>query len=56
MSDDNLDEDYSRNPVGVFGRLRNMKGLVWVVIISLVVLTVGASTVVFLIQSLTPGR
>ena len=49
MSDD---EDYARNPVGFLGWLRNRKGLVWLVIIALIVLTVGASTIAFIVQAI----
>lgn len=51
-----MDNDEDTTPVGLFGRLRNAKGLTWLVIIALIVLTVGASTVLFIVQSLTPGR
>lgn len=47
MSDD---DDYDRNPVGLFGWLRNRKGLAWLVIIGLVLLTVGGSAIVFFAQ------
>ena len=49
MSDD---DDYENHPVGLFGRLRNMKALTWIVIIGLVALTVGGSAIVFFFQSL----
>ena len=48
------DDDYDRNPVGFLGWLRNRKGLVWIVIISFLVLTLGASTVAFIIQAVLP--
>lgn len=48
MSDD---DDYERNPVGLFGRLRNQKALTWVVIIGLVALTIGGSAIVFFFQT-----
>ncbi|MDF1477476.1 hypothetical protein PYV02_00080 [Leifsonia sp. H3M29-4] len=45
MSDDDDDR-----PVGFLGRLRNMKAIAWIVIIGLVLLTVGASTILFILQ------
>jgi hypothetical protein len=48
MSDD--DDDYDRNPVGFLGWLRNRKAIVWVVIIGLILLTVGGTTIVFFVQ------
>ncbi len=48
------DEDDSR-PVGFLGKLRNQKTLVWVVIIALLVLTIGASTIAFILQAVLPG-
>ena len=47
MSDD---DDYERNPVGVFGWLRNRKLLTWIVIIGLILLTVGGSAILFFAQ------
>ena len=49
MSDE---EDYETNPVGVFGRLRNMKALTWIVIIGLLLLTVGGTALIFFVQGL----
>ena len=49
MSDD---EDYETNPVGVFGRLRNMKALTWIVIIGLLALTIGGTAILFIFQSI----
>jgi len=49
------DDDYDRRPVGFLGWLRARKGLAWIVIIALVVLTVGASAIVFIVQALVPG-
>jgi len=49
MSDD---DDYDRNPVGLFGRLRNMKLLTWIVIIGLVALTLGGTAILFIAQGL----
>ena len=51
MSDD---DDYARNPVGFLGWLRNRKVLTWIVIIGLVVLTVGAGTIAFIVQAIAP--
>lgn len=44
------DDDYDRNPVGFLGWLRNRKGLTWIVIIGLVLLTVGGSAILFFVQ------
>ena len=44
------DDDYDRNPVGFLGWLRNRKGLAWIVIIGLVLLTVGGSAILFFVQ------
>ena len=48
MSDD--DEDYDRNPVGLFGRLRNQKALTWIVIVGLLALTVGGTAILLIGQ------
>jgi hypothetical protein len=48
-SDDN-------SPVGFLGKLRNRKVITWVVIISLIVLTVGAGTIFAIIQFVIPGN
>jgi hypothetical protein len=50
MSDDN-----DSRPVGFLGKLRNRKAITWVVIIALIVLTVGAGTIVAIIQFVLPG-
>lgn len=50
MSTDNDDD----RPVTFLGRLRGRKAIVWVVIIALVVLTVGAGTIAAIIQALNP--
>lgn len=44
------DDDYDRRPVGFLGWLRNRKGLTWLVIIGLVLLTVGGSAILFFVQ------
>jgi len=49
-------DDEDNSPVGFLGRLRNKKVLAWVVIISVLVLTVGASTVAFIVQAIIPGN
>ena len=45
-----MNGDDDNSPVGFMGRVRNMKVLTWVLIVGLVALTVGASTVLFVIQ------
>lgn len=42
-------------PVGFLGKLRNKKAITWIVIISLVVLAVGAGTIVAIVQFVLPG-
>jgi hypothetical protein len=49
-------EEEDNTPVGFMGRLRDKKVLTWVVIISFLALTVGASTVAFVIQAILPGN
>jgi hypothetical protein len=51
MSDDN-----DIGPVGFLGRLRSKKAIAWIVIIALVLLTVGASTILFFVQLAASGR
>jgi hypothetical protein len=43
------DDDYDSRPVGFLGKLRNAKVLTWVLIIGLLALTVGGTTIAFLI-------
>lgn len=47
-----MSDDYDDRPVGFLGKLRNAKVLTWILIISLVVLVVGAGTIVTLFQLL----
>jgi hypothetical protein len=51
-----MSDDDDTRPVGFLGRLRNMKAIAWVVIIGLVLVTVGASTILFFIQFGVGGR
>lgn len=44
------DDDYDSRPVGFLGWLRHRKGLAWIVIIGLVLLTVGGSALLFFAQ------
>ncbi|MET0954948.1 hypothetical protein [Cryobacterium arcticum] len=44
------DDDYDRHPVGFFGKLRGMKVLTWVLIVGLLAITVGATSLLFLFQ------
>ncbi|QYF73682.1 hypothetical protein [Cryobacterium sp. PAMC25264] len=44
-------DDYDGRPVGFMGKLRGIKGLTWILILSLVAITVGATTLLFLFQS-----
>ncbi len=50
-----MSDDYDSRPVGFMGKLRNKKVITWVVIISLIVLTLGAGTVYAIVQFLIPG-
>jgi hypothetical protein len=44
-----MTENDSR-PVGFLGKLRNMRVLTWILIIGLLALTIGGSTILFLIE------
>jgi hypothetical protein len=45
------DDDYEGRPVGFMGRMRGgAKGLTWILIISLIAITFGASSLLFLFQ------
>ena len=44
------DHDEDTSPVGFLGRLRTFKALTWVLIIGIVALTVGGTTVFFIFQ------
>ena len=50
-----MSDDYDDRPVGFLGKLRSKKVITWVVIISLVVLTVGAGTIFAIVQFILPG-
>lgn len=50
-----MSDDYDSRPVGFLGKLRSRKVITWVVIIALIVLTVGAGTIVAIIQFVLPG-
>ena len=43
-------DDYDGRPVGFMGKLRSLKGITWVLILSLVAITVGATSLLFLFQ------
>jgi hypothetical protein len=49
-------EEEENTPIGFMGRLRDKKVLTWIVIISFLTLTIGASTVAFVIQAILPGN
>jgi hypothetical protein len=49
MSDD--DDDYSERPSGFIGRLGHMRTLTWIVIIALVALSIGAVTLIVVLQN-----
>jgi hypothetical protein len=45
------DDDYDSRPVGLMGKLRRGgKGLAWVLILCLVAITFGATSLLFLFQ------
>lgn len=45
------DDDYDSRPVGFMGKMRGrIKGLTWVLILSLIAITVGATSLLFLFQ------
>lgn len=50
-----MSDDFDSEPVGFLGRLRNRKAITWVVIVALLILTVGAGTIVAIIQFALPG-
>ncbi|WP_166793203.1 hypothetical protein [Cryobacterium lactosi] len=44
-------DDYDSRPVGFMGKMRGgLKGLTWVLILSLIAITVGATSLLFLFQ------
>ena len=45
-----MDDDSGNRPVGFLGKLRGMKGLTWVLIIAVVAITIGATTLLLLFQ------
>jgi hypothetical protein len=45
------DDDYDTRPVGFMGKMRGgIKGLTWVLILSLVAITIGATSLLVLFQ------
>lgn len=52
MSGSGWDDEGDGRPVGFLGRVRNAKWIVWITIIGLLVLTAGATTIVWIAQSL----
>lgn len=44
-----MSNDEDTSPVGFMGKLRSMKVLTWVVIVSLLILTLGGSAILFLV-------
>lgn len=46
------EDDEDTSPVGFLGRLRNFKALTWVLIIGLLALTVGGTTIFVLFPGL----
>jgi hypothetical protein len=45
------DDDFDGRPIGFMGKIRSGgKGLAWVMILSLVVITFGATSLMFLFQ------
>lgn len=50
------EDDDDREPVGFLGRMRRRTWLVWLTIIGLVALTIGATTLVWLVQVSQLGR
>ena len=44
------DDDDDNSPVGFLGRLRKARGLTWILIIGLLALTVGGTSIVLLFQ------
>lgn len=46
-----MDDHEDHSPVGTMGKLRTKKVLTWVTIISLLVLTLGGTVILFFLQS-----
>lgn len=44
-----MSDDDDTSPVGFLGKLRNMKGLTWVLIVALLALTLGGSSILFVL-------
>jgi hypothetical protein len=47
MTDDNFDDD--TGPVGFMGKLRGLKVITWLLIIGLVALTIGGTSILFIL-------
>ena len=47
-----MNDHEDNRPVGTMGKLRGMKVLTWVLIVSLLVLTLGGTIILFVIQSI----
>jgi len=45
-------DDDDTGPVGFMGKIRGMKAITWVLIIGLVALAIGGTSVIFVLQSL----
>ena len=47
-----MNDHEDNRPVGAMGKLRGMKVLTWVTIISLLVLTLGGTIILFVLQAI----
>lgn len=47
-----MNDHEDNSPVGAMGRLRSMKVLTWVTIISLLLLTLGGTIILFIVQAI----
>jgi hypothetical protein len=48
--------DDNDGPVGFLGKLRTKKALTWILIIGLVALSIGATTIIVILQSVNASR
>ncbi|MCY7411735.1 MAG: hypothetical protein LH471_01640 [Salinibacterium sp.] len=47
-----MSEDDDSRPVGFLGRIRRMKAITWLLIVGLVGLAIGGTSIIFTLQSL----
>jgi len=47
-----MSDDDDTGPVGFMGKIRGMKAITWVLIIGLVALAIGGTSIIFIVQGL----